>query len=134
MLWDPSFETGVMEIDRQNFDLIARIEAMRYSDNNKARFDQLVKFETLVADYFTREQTLHCECCYSDAEKHKFTHRSYLRHLQKIKHNFIERGPTLENEMIFIKDAVESLKKHIVNYDKHFAAFYRKNIAGEKVM
>ena len=134
MLWDPSFETGVAEIDRQNFDLIARIEAMRYPDNNKARFDQLVTFEHLVADYFERDQTLHDKCCYSGAEKHKFIHRSYLHHLQKIKHNFIESGPTLENEMIFIKDAVESLKKHIVSYDKRFAAFYHKSIIGAKLM
>jgi hemerythrin len=101
-----------------------RIEAITGSDTNKARFELLVDFERLAVKYFEREQALHAECCYHDAERHKYTHKRYLTHLQKIVRNFVERGPTLENEMIFIREAVESLKKHIIKHDKDFAAFY----------
>ena len=128
MLWNHSYETGLAEIDRQNLDLISRLDAMINPDTNMVRFEQLANFELVVPKYFEREQTMHGECNYYDADMHRFTHESYLKHLRKIKCNFIERGPTLENEMVFIKNAVESLKKHITNQDKPFAEFYHKNV------
>ena len=132
MLWNRSYETGVREIDKQNFDLISRLDAMTNPDTNKAKFEQLINFEEIVPKYFEHEQTIHHECDYYDADMHRYAHEGYLKHLNRIKRNFINRGPTLENEMIFLKYAVESLKKHIVNQDKLFAEFYKKNIVNAK--
>ena len=132
MLWNYSYETGVMEIDKQNFDLISRLDAMTNPDTKKGKFEQLVNFELIVPKYFEYEQTMHFECDFFEADMHRYTHEIYLRHLRRIKHNFIENGPTLENEMIFLKNAVEYLKKHIVNQDKLFAEFYKKNIINAK--
>jgi hypothetical protein len=51
-----------------------------------------------------------------------------LLRLRRMKANFVENGPTLQNEMIFIKDVLETLKKHILNHDKEFAIFYSENV------
>ncbi|MDR3332689.1 MAG: hypothetical protein LBT08_08670 [Synergistaceae bacterium] len=127
MLWDSSYETGIREIDEQNFDLVGHIETMMNPDNNRSRFERLVNFERLAKRYFENEQALHGECGYEHAEKHEFIHRNYLRRLRRMRDNFIESGPTLRNEMIFIKDVLEALKKHIQDHDRHFAEFYLEN-------
>jgi hemerythrin len=97
-------------------------------DNNRSRFERLVKFECLAERYFKKEQELHRECGYEHARRHEFTHRNYLTRLRRMKDNFIENGPTLQNEMIFVKDVLETLKKHILDHDKEFAAFYNENV------
>ena len=127
MLWNRSYETGVEELDKQNFDLISRLGMMTIPDSNRARFEQLVNFEQIVPKYFEREHAMHHECNYHDTDLHKYAHLSYLKHLRRITRNFIDRGPTLENEMFFLKNAVEYLKKHIMKEDKSFAEFYKKN-------
>ena len=134
MLWNRSYETGVVEIDKQNFDLISRLGAMTSFDTNLARFEQLENLEQIIPKYFERKQKLHHECSYDDADIHRFTHEGYLKHLRRIKRSFIESGPTLRNEMIFLKNAVESLKKHIMSQDKSFAEFYNKNIVNAKAL
>jgi hemerythrin-like metal-binding protein len=128
MLWSASYETGVREIDEQNFDLVEHIEAMMNPDNNRSRFEQLVKFECLAARYFEREQELHRGCGYEHAERHEFIHKNYLMRLRRMKKNFIENGPTLQNEMIFIKNVLETFKKHILDHDKEFAIFYNGSV------
>ena len=127
MLWNHSYETGVDEIDRQNLDMVSRLCAMINPDASTVRFEQLVNFELIVPRYFEREGVIHDECGYYDADMHKFTHESCLQYLRKIKRNFIDRGPTLENEMIFVNDALMSLRTHIMDHDKPFAEFYRRN-------
>jgi len=128
MLWDHSYETGMAEIDKQNFDLISRLDAIANSDTNRVRFEQLVNFVETVTKYFEQEQTMHCECNYFDADMHKYSHICYLKHLRRIERDYVDRGATLANEMFFLKNAVESLKKHIMNQDKPFAEFYKKNV------
>ena len=132
MLWNRSYETGVEEIDKQNFDLISRLNAMTTSDTNRARFEQLVNFEQIVPKYFEREQTMQNECNYYDTDLHRYAHAGYLKHLRRITRNFIDGGPTLENEMFFLKNAVEFLKKHIMKEDRAFAEFYKTNIINAK--
>ena len=127
MLWNHSFETGVAEIDEQNFDLVSRLDAMANSDTNRARFEQLVNFKETVAKYFEHEQNIHCDCHYSDADMHRYAHVCYLKNLRRIERDYVDRGATLANEMFFLKNAVESLKKHIMNQDKSFAEFYKNN-------
>jgi hemerythrin-like metal-binding protein len=133
MLWDSSFETGVSEVDSQNFGLVRHVEAMLSNDTNRARFEKLSEFERVVEECFDREQRIHASCGYSKAEEHKFSHRSYLLRLRRMKERFIENGPTLENEMMFIKDVVESLKKHIALHDMDFAAYYLEYADAESV-
>ena len=132
MLWDRSYETGMGEIDMQNLDMISRLDAMTNRDAGTVKFRQLVNFELIVPKYFEREQAMHNECGYYDADMHRLTHESCLQYLRKITRNFIDRGPTLENEMIFVNDALLSLKTHIINHDKPFAEFYQKNIIDAK--
>jgi hemerythrin-like metal-binding protein len=130
MVWNISFETGVKEIDEQNSRLVASVEAMADSDSNRKKYEKLEDFEELAARHFEREQCIHRECGYSDAAKHELAHRTYLVKLHRMRHRFVESGPTLENEIIFIKDVIESLKKHITNYDKNFAKWYVKLAEG----
>ena len=132
MMWNRTYETGLEELDKLNFDLISRLDAMRDSDTNRARLEKLENFEQMVSKYFEREQKMHNECNYYGADIHRSSHEGYLKNLRRIKRNFIERGPTLENEMIFIKNTIKSLEKHITNQDKPFAEFYHKNILNAK--
>ena len=133
MLWNLSYETGVAAIDKQNFDLMSRLNAMANPDTNKARFEQLIKFEQTVAKYFEQEQAMHKECNYHDAEMHRYSHASYLKRLHRIGRDYVNRGATLENEMYFLKHTVESLKNHIMNQDKSFAEFYINKIAKKNI-
>ena len=132
MSWNSLYETGVKELDCQNFDLLSRLDAMVDADSLAVRVQQLVHFEQVVTAYFEREQRMHGECGYYDADIHKFAHRSYLEHLGRIKWRFTEGKFTLENELIFMKDAVGILLKHIMDEDKSFAGFYHENILRAK--
>ena len=132
MLWNSSFSTGLTEIDAQNSDLISRLRAMIEADTYWARIMQLVRFEQAVTEYFKREQTIHDECGYYAAEIHRFTHEGYLKHLRRMRWKYIEEELTLENEMLFMKDVVDLLLKHILNQDRSFAEFYHRNILNAK--
>ena len=131
MLWYSLYETGVDEIDRQNFELIDRVKVMMNIEDNKERLKQLEIFEELVKKYFAREQRLHEEFCYLDAYWHRVFHEAYIRKLQHAKQRFIETGATLENEKIFITQVVEFLKNHIACHDRSFAHFYYNSILCE---
>ncbi|MDR1509143.1 MAG: hypothetical protein LBS53_05855 [Synergistaceae bacterium] len=133
MVWDNSFETGMIEIDEQNSSLVARVEAMTKYDNNRTKYEKLEDFETLAASHFEREQQIHDKCGYKSAEMHKLAHKAYLLRIRRMKRRFVENGPTLENEIIFIKDVIESLKRHIMNHDKDFADWYAKLGKGANV-
>jgi hemerythrin-like metal-binding protein len=126
MVWDNSFETGMREIDEQNSSLVASVESMTEYDNNGTKYEKLEDFETLAARHFEREQRIHDKCGYESSEIHKLAHKAYLLRLQRMKRRFVENGPTLENEIIFIKDVIESLKRHITSYDRDFADWYAK--------
>ncbi|MDR1138029.1 MAG: hypothetical protein LBK91_06880 [Synergistaceae bacterium] len=126
MVWNILFETGMREIDEQNSRLVAHVEAMSEYDSNSVKYERLEDFEALAARHFEREQRIHDECGYSWAEKHRLAHKSYLRKICRMKRRFVENGPTLENEIIFIRDVIESLKKNIMNHDKDFADWYAK--------
>jgi hemerythrin-like metal-binding protein len=126
MVWDNSFETGIREIDEQNSCLVAHVEAMTEYDNNRTKYEKLENFEKLAARHFEREQHIHNECGYESAEMHKRAHRAYLLRIHRMKCRFVESGPTLENEIIFIRDVIEFLKRHITSYDKDFADWYAK--------
>ena len=134
MLWNHSYETGLAEIDKQNYDLISQLDTMSDPDTNRERFERLVDFEQTVMEYFEREQKMHCECNYCGADMHRYAHTGYLNHLRRIERDYVERGATLQNEMFFLKNAVESLKKHIMNQDKSFAEFYKKTVIEEKAL
>ena len=127
MSWNSSYETGVDEIDRQNFELLDYIEVMKNTEDNKTRLMQLEIFEELVKKNFMQEQRLHDECRYFDAFWHKISHQAYIKKLQHTKHNLSESGATLENENIFRTQVVEFLKYHITCHDKSFAHFYNDN-------
>jgi len=129
MLWKSSYETGVDEIDRQNFDLLSCVEAMMGPDAASTKLIQLETFETLVTRYFTFEQGIHTKSRYFDADKHEYYHAAYIKSLQGIKRNFEKTGATLENEKIFIREVVEPLQNHIMCHDKLFAFFFHNNIA-----
>ena len=128
MLWNRSYETGVEEIDKQNLDLLSRLEAMTGPDTDMARFEQLENFEKAAMEYFEREQAMHYDCRYSDADIHRYAHAGYLKHLRRIGCDYVDRGETLAHEMFFRKNAVESLKKHILNQDMSFAEFYKNAV------
>jgi hemerythrin-like metal-binding protein len=134
MLWDSDYETGVREIDEHNHDLVGHIEAMMNPDNNRSRYERLVNFEQAAEKYFETEQKLHRECGYEHAERHKFIHKKYLMRLRRMKKNFVENGPTLQNEMIFIKDVLEALKKHIIDHDKVFATYYNAGVENAEAL
>jgi len=131
MSWNSSYETGIDEIDRQNFNLISYIEVMTNSKDNRARLAQLEIFEELVKNYFECEQRLHDECCYFDAYRHRIFHEAYIITLQGIKQNFEKTGATAGNEKLFRNKAVDFLKNHITGRDKSFARFYQNNIFRE---
>jgi hemerythrin-like metal-binding protein len=133
MVWNNSFETGMRAIDEQNSSLIAHVEAMSEYDNNSMKYEKLEDFEKMAARHFEREQRIHDICGYKGAEMHKLAHRTYLLRLRRMKRRFVENGPTLENEIIFIRDVIESLKKHITNHDRDFANWYEKLESGAKV-
>jgi hemerythrin-like metal-binding protein len=126
MVWNASFETGISEIDEQNSCLVACVEAMTEYDNNRMKYEKLEDFEKLAVRHFEREQQIHDRYGYKGAEMHKLAHRAYLLRILRMKRRFIENGPTLENEIIFIKDAIESLKRHITKHDKDFAEWYAR--------
>jgi hemerythrin-like metal-binding protein len=126
MVWNISFETGMREIDEQNSSLVATVEAMTEYDSNRMKYERLEDFGKLAARYFEREQEIHGRCGYKDAERHKLAHEVYLLRVLRMKRRFVENGPTLENEIIFIRDVIESLRKHIMSHDKDFADWYAK--------
>jgi hemerythrin-like metal-binding protein len=123
MLWDETLETGVREIDVQNFDLLERIELLGNAGNGEVG-KELKFLEEKVLEYFKKEQQLHEEFGYADAEAHRFNHKSYIVRLQRLIKKYNENGPTLENMIIFERDAVRQLKKHIATYDRNFAPVY----------
>ena len=127
MLWNDLFETGIEEVDRQNYDLIARVEAMMNPESDRARLVQLENFEKIVNNYFKLEQAMHGGCNYFDLEAHRYSHEIYLKKLRQVKQNFSNGGATLEKENIFRKDIVEYLKKHIMWHDQTFAYFYKND-------
>jgi len=124
MIWNYSFETGVNEIDRQNFDLINHIEEMMQPLDNRMKLMQLIFFEELVKKYFSREQRLHDKNRYFSSEEHKFYHKAYLKVLQEKRRNFAKMGDTVEDGKILVRDLFEFLKNHIMCHDKLFAYSY----------
>ena len=127
MLWNDSYKSGIDVIDRQNFDLVARIGEMMYFEDNSIILKQLEVFEELVEKYFAREQILHDKHRYLDAYSHKISHKVYMRELRQIKRNFVKAGATLENERKFFIQVFEFLKEHIMNHDRYFAHFYNND-------
>ena len=123
MLWNDSLEIGFEVIDKQNNDLIARVEAMMYAESSKERLAQFETFEKIVENYFEREQAIHRICNFFDSEKHKQSHEVYLKMLKRVKKNLTEEGATLESENIFRKNTFEYLKKHILCHDQLFGFF-----------
>jgi hemerythrin-like metal-binding protein len=134
MVWDVSFETGMQEIDEQNFCLVASVASMTKCDNNRRKYEKLEDFEKLAARHFEKEQQIHDRCGYKGSEMHKLAHRAYLLRIHRMKCRFVESGPTLENEIIFIRDVVESLRRHITSHDKDFADWCAKQESGVKVV
>ena len=123
MLWNNSFETNFVEIDRQNYVLIARIEAMMYSNSKDERLAQFEIFENIVENYFEREQSIHRMYNFFDSETHRQSHEAYLKMLKEVKQNLAEDGATLESEKFFRKNTFEYLKKHILCHDHLFGFF-----------
>ncbi|MCL2684323.1 MAG: hypothetical protein FWE55_03670 [Synergistaceae bacterium] len=134
MLWNNSFETGVREVDKQNFDLIIRVSVMMQPDERGMLLMYLENFEMLAKKNFDREQALHYRCRYSDGDQHKLSHEAYISKLQQVKRNLIENAANPENENILIKDVFEFLKNHIMLHDKRFAYFYHNNIMCENFL
>ena len=123
MLWNDSYESGIFEIDRQNFDLVSRITEMMYYEENSIRLKQLEVFEQLVKEYFANEQRLHGKYHYFDSYSHRISHEVYISGLARIRRNFEKTGSTLENEREFFRQVFEFLKEHIMNHDKSFGEF-----------
>ena len=124
MPWDDSYDTGVDEIDKQNFELIYRAELMMNTEDKDIRLTQLHFFEKLVKEYFALEQRLHNECYYFDANWHKEIHEIYIVKLQQIKKHLAEEENSHENEEFFKSQVFEFLKDHISYHDQSFACFY----------
>jgi len=128
MLRNSSYKTGIDEIDKQNYDLIDRVDEMMNTEDNGERLKQLGIFEELVKKYFEREQRLHNECRYFDSYWHHIIHELYITKLLHTKQIFTEAGATPGNKEIFRRQVVEFLKDHIMCHDRSFANFYNNII------
>jgi hemerythrin len=123
--WNPSYETGIREIDAQHRKLVEILnslyDAMSKGQANKVLgplLDELVKY-TVV--HFATEERLFKHYGYPDAVAHKKEHDDLTAQAKKLQADFNAGRVSLSLQVgAFLKDW---LSHHILQSDKKYAPF-----------
>ncbi len=123
-------KTGINNIDGQHKELINRINGViDASEGNidKGEIDSLVRYlGGFIIYHFKAEEEYMLKYEYPDYDTMKTEHMKFLKNFTSLK-RLCEEEESLEVIMLAIKNQViHWLEKHIINYDKKMAAFFRE--------
>lgn len=132
--WDPSYETGIHEIDDQHqklFEIGHEIEILCHSYLNAETFDQIIYLLNEITDYtvyhFETEKKYFLEYGYPQAEKHLAEHDECVEYLKSIDFKNIKN-----NQEEFLDELLKFLGKwiilHIQNSDLKYVPFLKEKI------
>jgi hemerythrin-like metal-binding domain len=121
--WEETLATGLQELDSQNRELLEHIDALLNAESGRRAKEELEFLEACAERHFAREQRLHEQSGYPQAETHMALHHNYLATFRRLKKRYLEQGPTLSNILSFHRNIVQQLKEHIRLHDKAFVEY-----------
>lgn len=130
MEWNSSLATGVAKIDEQHKELIKRIngvlEACNQRRGKEVVGETLSFLEKYVVEHFRDEEEIQMKSNYPKYAAHKVLHDQFVQDLKALKNKFGQDGATLTVIITMNRTVVRWLTNHIMQTDKEFAEYYKK--------
>lgn len=129
MIWNPEWESGHPEIDRQHQKLLERSKELFEMSmlSNSESEKVLTMLETLIEeidDHFSSEEQILEQIGYPDVEDHKLIHTQLLTKAASLKNYYLQDEISTSSFILFILDDV--VLGHMLKEDKLFFPYTQK--------
>jgi len=127
------YETGIDVIDKQHKELFERIDALlvaTYKGSEKKELEKIVEFlEGYIETHFETEEELMLKYKYSDLDKHRNEHQSFVFTFESIKSELVNKGANSYLAIRVEKEIRNWWGSHVLETDKKYVSYLKSKMA-----
>lgn len=127
MLWKNELQTGLVQVDHQNKEVISILEKYfelcENDDNNKEIFSIVKDIDRMMCQYMQEEEVIQVVFKYNNYERHKQSHNKLKQMVETLQKLLVRFPPTSQVIQIANESFYKALCSHIMVEDKKLSMY-----------